>query len=220
MSTCIYQIKNHITDQCYIGKTEHSVQARFKRHLSNAARGDETYLYRSIRKYGKDNFSVQILEVTTKELLDSKEIYYIESLKPEFNMTTGGEGGSTTHTRMWINDGIQNKYILKEDKIPEGFIKGRLCKFNDPKFQQAMSKRSHNKMTAQDYKNRGSAISKGKLGKTHIGVPHSVETKLKLKQIALTRKRIECVHCNKLTTPAMFSRWHGNECKYATNIEK
>jgi group I intron endonuclease len=146
MSTCIYQIKNHITDQCYIGKTEQSVQTRFKRHLSNAARGDETYLYRSIRKYGKDNFSVEILEITTKELLDSKEIYYIESLKPEFNMTTGGDGGSTTHTRMWINDGIQNKYILKEDKIPEGFIKGRLCKFNDPHFQSEMGKRAQSKI--------------------------------------------------------------------------
>lgn len=217
MSTCIYQIKNHITHQCYIGKTEHSVQARFKRHLSNAACGDETYLYRSIRKYGKDNFSVQILEVTTKELLDSKEIYYIQSLKPEFNMTIGGDGGSTTHTRMWINDGIQNKYILKEDKIPEGFIKGRLCKFNDQKFQSEMAKRAHNKMTPHDYKSRGSAISKGKLGKPHLGVPHSAETKLKLKQIALTRKRTECIYCNKLITPAMFTKWHGNNCKYATN---
>ena len=146
MSSCIYQIKNHITDQCYIGKTEQSVQIRFKRHLSNAARGDETYLYRSIRKYGKDNFSIEILEITTKELLDSREIYYIESLKPEFNMTIGGEGGSTTHTRMWINDGVQNKYILKEDKIPEGFVKGRLCKFNDPKFQSTMGKRAQSKI--------------------------------------------------------------------------
>lgn len=146
MSTCIYQIKNHITDQCYIGKTEQSVQTRFKRHLSNAARGDETYFYRSIRKYGKDNFSVQILEITTKELLDSKEIYYIKSLKPEFNMTTGGDGGSTTHTRMWVNDGVQNKYIFKEDKIPEGFVKGRLCKFNDPQFQSNMSKRAQSKI--------------------------------------------------------------------------
>lgn len=141
MSNCIYQIKNHITDQCYIGKTEQSVQKRFKRHLSNAARGDETYLYRSIRKYGKENFSVEILEETTKELLDSKEIHYIHLLKPEFNMTKGGGGGSTTHLRMWVTDGTNNMYILKDDKIPDGFVKGRNHLFNDKDFQVKQRKK-------------------------------------------------------------------------------
>jgi group I intron endonuclease len=146
MSTFIYKIKNHITNQCYIGKTTNTVQKRFNRHLSNAARGDETYLYRSIRKYGKENFSVEILEETSKDLLDSKEIYYINLLKPEFNMTLGGEGGSTTHNRIWVNNGIENKYILKEDNIPDGFVKGRICKFNDVEFQREMSSRGKSKI--------------------------------------------------------------------------
>lgn len=176
-------------------------------------------MYRSMRKHGVENFSIVVLEETTKELINIRESYHIQTTNPELNMTVGGDGGSTTHSRMWVNNGIDNKYILKSESIPEGFVRGRLCKFNDSLFQQSMSKRAHDKMTPQDYKNRGEAISKGKLGKPHIGIPHSVETKLKLKQIALSRKTIQCEHCNKLLTPAMFSRWHGNRCKYATNIE-
>lgn len=217
MSAYIYCITNHITNQCYIGKTELSVEKRFQRHKSNASRGDDTYLYRSMRKYGIDNFSISIIEETSKHLLSEKEIYYIKQISPELNMTTGGDGGSTTHTKMWINNGIINKYILKENNIPEGFVKGRLCKFNDPQFQREMSKRAHNKMTPEDYKNRGKAISESKLGKSHVGAPHTIETKLKLKEIALNRKRFKCIHCDKSLTPAMYNRWHGVNCKYATN---
>ena len=146
MSAYIYCIINHITNQRYIGKTEHSVQTRFQRHKSNALRGDDTYLYRSMRKYGVDNFSIDLVETTTEDLVNLREVYYIQSLLPEFNMTTGGDGGSTTHSRMWVNNGVENKYILKEDKIPEGFTKGRLCKFNDPLFQSEMGKRAHSKI--------------------------------------------------------------------------
>lgn len=146
MSAYIYCIINHITNQRYIGKTEHSVQTRFQRHKSNALRGDDTYLYRSMRKYGVDNFSIDLVETTTEDLVNLREVYYIQSLLPEFNMTTGGDGGSTTHSRMWVNNGVENKYILKEDKIPEGFTKGRLCKFNDPIFQSKMGKRAQSKI--------------------------------------------------------------------------
>lgn len=141
MSNCIYQIINHITNDCYVGKTVSSPEIRYKRHLSNAARGDKTYLYSAMRKYGVENFTVNLLEETSEELLSLLEIHYINLLKPSYNMAKGGEGGSTTHLRMWINNGTQNKYILKEEEIPAGYIKGRLCKFNDPEFQKEMNSR-------------------------------------------------------------------------------
>lgn len=31
--------------------------------------------------------------------------------------------------------------------------------------------------------------------------------------IALARPRFDCPHCEKKATPAMFSRWHGDNCK-------
>jgi hypothetical protein len=35
-------------------------------------------------------------------------------------------GNKSLLGRIWINDGVINKVILKEDKIPDGFIKGRI----------------------------------------------------------------------------------------------
>lgn len=214
MSAYIYCITNHITNERYIGKTENSVQKRFQRHKSNAAAGSETHLHRSMRKYGFDNFSVVILEETSKEIINIRESYYIQTTKPELNMTTGGDGGSTTHIKMWITDGYINRYISKEDTIPEGFTRGRTCKFTDPVFQSQMGKRAQKNI---DLYKRGLAISKAKIGKTHVGVPHSQETKDKLSEIALNRKQIKCEHCNKLATAGMFSRWHGDNCKYANS---
>jgi hypothetical protein len=166
-----------------------------------------------MRKYGVENFTVNLLEETSEELLSSLEIHYINLLKPSYNMAKGGEGGSTTHLRMWINNGTQNKYILKEDTIPTGYVKGRLCKFNDPEFQQSMSKRAHNKMTPQDYKNRGHAISKGKLGKTHVGVPHTQETKNKLRNYRLNDPILTCPNCGKEGKGGLMYRWHFDKCK-------
>lgn len=214
MSAYIYCITNHITNQRYIGKTEHSVHKRFQRHKSNAASGSDMYLYRSMRKYGIENFSIDVLEETTKELANIRESYYIQESNPELNMTAGGDGGSTTHTRIWINDGSTNRYISKNDVIPEGFTLGRICKFSDPSFQSEMGRRAQKNI---DFVDRGLAISKAKIGKTHAGVPHSQETKEKLSRIALNRKQIKCEHCNKLATAGMFSRWHGDKCKYANS---
>lgn len=210
----IYRIVNNITNQCYIGKTERSIEKRFQRHCSNALRGDVSYLYRSMRKYGVDSFSVHLVEETTKDLLNSLESHYIKILKPDLNMTSGGDGGSTTHNKMWVTNGVTNKYILKTDEIPEGYNRGRVCKFNDPEFQSEMGKRAQKNV---DLKKRGIAISKAKLGKSHNGVPHSQETRDKLSQIALNRNKIKCDHCNKLATAGMFSRWHGDKCKYANS---
>ena len=44
------------------------------------------------------------------------------------------------------------------------------------------------------------------------------EIKLKIKASALNRIKITCLHCNKNTTPGMFARWHGNNCKNKQEI--
>lgn len=56
-------------------------------------------LYNAIRKYGKDSFSISILEDDIpQELLDEKEIYYIDkysTFREGYNNTVGG--GGTKH---------------------------------------------------------------------------------------------------------------------------
>lgn len=89
----IYIIKNTITQDIYVGKTIKSIDERMKKHLYNMKLG-KTHLYRSMRKYGKENFIIESLEqIHDDNLLNERECYYIENLKPKYNMTKGGDGG-------------------------------------------------------------------------------------------------------------------------------
>jgi GIY-YIG catalytic domain/NUMOD3 motif len=90
----IYSIKNEITQDIYVGKTIKTVSERFQRHIYNSRYGSKTHLHRSIRKYGEENFSISIIEETSDELLNEREKHHIQQMKPHYNMTDGGDGGS------------------------------------------------------------------------------------------------------------------------------
>lgn len=82
----IYKITNNINQKVYIGKTVRTVDIRWKQHLQ---RGRELFrkehLYRAMRKYGINNFSVETLEECPDDLRYERESYYIclyNSLEP------------------------------------------------------------------------------------------------------------------------------------------
>jgi len=94
----IYIIKNKINDKVYIGQTVMSVQERFRAHCKPCtAKQRGTYkIYNAFNKYGVENFYVETLvENIPLNILDSKEIEYIESFdsfKNGYNSTKGGDG--------------------------------------------------------------------------------------------------------------------------------
>jgi len=48
---------------------------------------------------------------------------------------------------------------------------------------------------------------------TNTGIPHSEETKEKIKLAAANRIKSTCPHCSKAVSPSNYSRWHGDQCK-------
>lgn len=92
----IYSIKNEITQDIYVGKTIKTIEERFRRHIYISRYDSKTHLHRSIRKYGEDNFTISIVEEVDNEYLNQREVYHIEQMKPQYNMTVGGDGGSLT----------------------------------------------------------------------------------------------------------------------------
>ena len=91
----IYKITNTKNNKCYIGKTEYSVEKRFKQHLTECTkdRCEKRPLYLAINKYGKDCFKVETLEET--DTPSERECYYIKkfnSYKNGYNATLGGDG--------------------------------------------------------------------------------------------------------------------------------
>lgn len=91
----IYQIINDINQKIYIGKTENSIEQRFKEHCKDAYKmhNEKRPLYAAMRKYGINNFHIELIEETNNP--EEREIYWIEqkrSFKNGYNATRGGDG--------------------------------------------------------------------------------------------------------------------------------
>jgi len=126
----IYKIVNQINGDFYIGKTTKPKEVRLKEHFYSSSYNSQTHLHRAIRKYGETNFIIDEIEnLLPEDMLDEREIYWIEKLNPSYNMTAGGEGGKTHHSPNFIKamKEYHNKkpkeeyatYGMKGKKFPE-----------------------------------------------------------------------------------------------------
>ena len=91
----IYQITNDINEKIYIGKTESSIENRFREHCNDAfrERNEKRPLYSAMRKYGIEHFHIKLIEETNDP--EEREKYWIEKLgsfKYGYNATIGGDG--------------------------------------------------------------------------------------------------------------------------------
>ena len=71
----IYKITNDINNKIYIGKTDFSIEKRFKEHCRDACktRNEQRPLYAAMQKYGIDHFNITLIEETDNP--DIREIY-------------------------------------------------------------------------------------------------------------------------------------------------
>lgn len=98
LQSVIYKITNSINNKIYIGKS-----SNIKKRLSQYSYMlkfnllHNSHLQSSIIKYGRENFTFEILEFSNKENLNNQEKYWIDfykSYNPKFgyNKTFGGDG--------------------------------------------------------------------------------------------------------------------------------
>ena len=95
----IYIIKNTANDKVYVGQTITPLEIRWKNHLSNAYNVDSKdshsmIIYLAMRKYGVENFYIEILEDNIpKNQLNKREAYWIKyynSVRPNgYNILDG-----------------------------------------------------------------------------------------------------------------------------------
>jgi group I intron endonuclease len=97
----IYKITNTITGSIYIGQTRKTIGERFvshKKEVNRIHKYGATPLYRDMKKYGKDKFTIESIVYTTNdEELSNLEMYFIKLYgsyrkenKNNYNLTTGG----------------------------------------------------------------------------------------------------------------------------------
>lgn len=146
MKGYIYKITNKINNKVYIGQTIQSIKDRFYRHCQKRCLSKQEAnmaIKRAIFKYGKKNFSLELLETCDREQLDEREIYYIKlynSYEDGYNCTTGGQNGSYRPYKIaraedpdvirLYNEGFSLREIAREYNVDHATIKTLLLRNN------------------------------------------------------------------------------------------
>ena len=122
----IYKITNKLNGKVYIGQTKRTLERRWKEHC--CPKGGCPLLKRAINKYGKENFTVEQIDIATnQDELNKKEIYWIEYYKSAneeygYNLSVGGEIGvfnEATHKKMSESHTGKNNYFYGKHHTEE-----------------------------------------------------------------------------------------------------
>lgn len=94
----IYKITNTINSKSYIGQTIQNVKERFYQHCATKCSKavSNMAIHRAIKKYGKSNFTVEVIEEIDSANLNDRERYWIKyynSYNNGYNSTKGGQDG-------------------------------------------------------------------------------------------------------------------------------
>jgi group I intron endonuclease len=97
----VYLIQNTVNGKCYVGQHAGEDLEKYWRHNVKAAlagRGNKLFLYRAIRKYGPENFTIRTIHVPVDAIdMTNAEIAYIKFFGTQndelgYNITAGGPG--------------------------------------------------------------------------------------------------------------------------------
>ena len=115
----IYKIVNKVNNKIYVGKTSKTIEHRYARHIKNARKHINRYLYDAMNHYGYNNFYIEQLEEVDNKKLNIREKYWIKFFNSDnsmfgYNMTQGGDGGDT----------LNNKSPIEKEKYSKKFRKG------------------------------------------------------------------------------------------------
>jgi len=112
----IYKITNKENGLIYIGCTVNSLEKRFGEHLSRCFTSEhKSKLYNSMKKYGQENFTIELIEECDLNVIYETEKKYIESYDSYdngLNSTIGGEGclgySHSPKMRVKISESLRN----------------------------------------------------------------------------------------------------------------
>lgn len=188
----IYKITNIINNKIYIGYTSKTLEERFKNHCKKTS--GCIYISRAIQKYGKNNFTIELLEESDNKdyIINERETYWINYFHSNdkdigYNIGLGGIGGDNISNNSNKNEILQQisksmKSLYEKEPLRKELIRERM---------------KHFKHTEE---------TKEKLSLAHKGEKKSEETKEKLSLIAKERFK------NKENHP-MYGKTHTEETK-------
>ena len=166
----IYVITNDINGKQYVGKTNWTIEKRFKEHIKDSKRErcEKRPLYNAMNKYGIEHFSVEQLEECDESIVNEREQYWIQKLntygKTGYNATLGGD------SKHYYNyQEVANKYLELQSLT-------KVCQYFqcDPQTVKVACQQQQVKMLTS------AEATKKALGKTVIMLDKETEKPLKV----------------------------------------
>lgn len=164
----IYEFVNKITGKVYVGQAK-DFKSRLRCHKYHTKSNKKNSpLYAALRKYGWDNFIINIIEECDVEILNEREEYWIKEkncLYPYgYNIMKGG-----------------NQYEMSDETKKKISESRKGMKFSDKHIENLKKSHIGNKLS-EETKKKISEINKGKI--------HSEDTRLKLRYSNPNRKEV------------------------------
>lgn len=82
----IYQVINLLNDKTYVGSSKDIRSRLYVYYNKNRLISSNMIIYKGLLKYGYANFDFKIIEYCNVKNLIIREQYYIDTLKPEYNL--------------------------------------------------------------------------------------------------------------------------------------
>ncbi len=109
----IYKITNKINGKTYVGQTKNSLEKRKTYHLQSVNSNSKYPIHCAIRKYGKENFLFETIELCDELELNKKEISWIKELnslcQTGYNIRNGGRGKQPEDLKLRIRESLKHK---------------------------------------------------------------------------------------------------------------
>ena len=192
----IYKITNNINNKIYIGQTIKSRPTdRFSQHRYCARHLEQeksvSYLHRAMNAEGVDNFTFEIIEEVKNEILNEREIYWINfynSIVPNgYNLTLGGDGTAGYSRPQSLEEREKRKQSNKQFYIEH------------PEARTQLSERTKKLWENEEYRKKVTESNK-KFYQEHpdmfkgennpmYGKKHSEDALIKIRAHAATRKQ-------------------------------
>jgi group I intron endonuclease len=149
----IYEISNDLNNKKYIGKTEASIEERFGEHCREAfkERSWNRPLYRAMRKYGLEHFSIKLIEETSEP--EAREIYWIEqknSYANGYNATLGGDGKKyldydqiiELYVRLENQKAVAEALSISEETVRKVLKSANISRIKNPTQRKAVTQKT------------------------------------------------------------------------------
>lgn len=163
----IYRWVNKLNNKSYVGSTVNFYSRFYKYFNVRTLNTLETPIYNALAKYGLDNFRLEIIEYCDRKNILEREQYYLNLLKPEYNiLKVAGSSIGFKHNEKTLD------YFKNVRKISE---------------------EAKHKLSLAASKRTLTELEKKKLSDTRIGIKLSDITRQKISESMIARVGVSVI---------------------------